>query len=147
MIRNPIHQHLSRSAALALMLILVVPAPAGAVDNLGRLFFTSQQREELDRRRQANAPETAVTQESQITVNGQVSRSSGKNTTWINGMPQEDSLPTRVPRRDPARVTIGGSEGEAKVDLKVGQTLDRMRGNVKDGLEGGTIVVQPGGNR
>ncbi|MGB7543869.1 MAG: hypothetical protein WBM28_17855 [Burkholderiales bacterium] len=138
---------LSCGARLTLTLILAAPAPAGAVDNLGRLFFTPQQRQELDRRRQANTGETAVIQENLVTVNGHVSRSSGKTTTWINGVPQEDSLPTRDATRDPARVTIGGSEGEAKVDLKVGQTLDRTRGDVKDGLGGGKIVVQPGARR
>ncbi len=142
MIPNPMRHLLSRSAALALTLILAAPVPAGAVDNLGRLFFTPQQRQDLDRRRQANIREAVVTQESLITVNGHVARSSGKATTWINGVPQEDSRPTR----DPARATIGGGEGEAQVDLKVGQTLDRIRGEIKDELGGGTIVV-PSGKR
>jgi hypothetical protein len=134
---NPMHRLLARSAALALTLILAVPAPAGAIDNLGRLFFTPQQRQDLDRRRQANIREAVVTQESLITVNGHVARSSGKATTWINGVPQEDSRPTG----NPARAAIGGGEGEAQVDLKVGQTLDRTRGEIKDELGGGKIVV------
>lgn len=135
---DSMHRPLARGAALALTLILAIPVPAGAADNLGRLFFTPQQRQDLDRRRQANIREAAVvTQESLITVNGRVARSSGKATTWINGVPQEDSRPTR----DPARAAIGGGEGEAQVDLKVGQTLDRTRGEIKDELGGGKIVV------
>src|SRR5262245_34294205 len=90
---------------------------AVAVDNLGRLFFTPQQRQDLDRRRQANIQESAVTANSFVTVNGQVSRSNGKNTVWINGVPQETS---RKPA-DPSRVTVQGGEGEPSINVKVGQ--------------------------
>jgi hypothetical protein len=31
------------------------------------------------------------------------------------------------------------------VDVKIGQTLDKTRGEVKDGLRGGRIVIQRGG--
>jgi len=117
--------------------------PAAAQENLGRLFFMSQQRQELDRRRQANIQEAAVVADSFVTINGQVSRSSGKSTTWINGMPQES---TRKPQ-DPARVTLPGAEGKPSVNLKIGQTLDKVRGEVKDGLGDGRIAVQPVGKR
>src|SRR5262245_57720428 len=112
---------------------------AKAVDNLGRLFFSPQQRQDLDRRRQANIQESAVTVNSFVTVNGQVSRSNGKNTVWINGVPQETS---RKPG-DPARVTVQGGEGEPSINVKVGQTLDRVRGEVKDPATGGDTVVAP----
>jgi len=134
---------LLRFAAVALTLVATAPTPAAAADGLGRLFFTPQQRQELDRRRQANIRETAVTQESLVTVNGRVSRSSGKSTTWINGVPQEDNRATQ----DPARVTIGGGEGEPQAQLKVGQTLDRNQGQIKNELGGGKIVVPSGGKR
>ena len=126
--------------ALAAALLVLAPAPAAAYDNLGRLFFTPQQRQDLDRRRQANAQESAVTAESQLTVNGRVSRSSsGKTTTWINGVPQDDTQKSR----DPAQVTLPGGEGESSVKLRVGQTLDKIRGEVKDPMEEGRIVVPP----
>src|SRR5262245_57112194 len=112
---------------------------AVAVDNLGRLFFTPQQRQDLDRRRQANIQESAVTANSFVTVNGQVSRSNGKNTVWINGVPQETS---RKPA-DPSRVTVQGGEGEPSVNLKVGETFDRVRGQVKDPSSGSETVVAP----
>ena len=127
-------------AALAL-LALVLAAGAGlsapspvAADELGRLFFTPQQRQELDRRRESNiAQEKGVVVESFVTVNGHVVRSSGKTTTWVNGVPQYDT----PAGRDPARVQL--QDGT----LKIGQTLDRTRGEVKDGLEGGTVRVTP----
>ncbi len=121
--------------------LLGASAPIAAAEGLGRLFFTPQQRQELDRRREANVQESATaTVESSMTVNGHVSRSSGRTTTWINGVPQYDSV--RTP--DPSHVTVGGVEGDPPVDLKIGQTLDKARGEVKDGLNGGRIVVRPG---
>jgi hypothetical protein len=112
---------------------------AVAVDNLGRLFFTPQQRQDLDRRRQANIQESSVTANSFVTVNGQVSRSNGKSTVWINGVPQETS---RKPA-DPSRVTVQEGEGERSINLKIGQTLDRARGQVKDPAEGDSVPAEP----
>jgi hypothetical protein len=96
-----------------------------------------QQRQELDRRRQANIQESAVVADSFVTINGQVSRSSGKSTTWINGVPQESA---RKPQ-DPARATLSGAEGKPSVSLKIGQTLDRVRGEVRDPVGGGKILT------
>jgi hypothetical protein len=120
----------------ALLVVLAIDS-VSAAENLGRLFFTPQQRQELDRRRQANIQESAVTSNSFVTVNGQVSRSQGKTTVWINGVPQEN---TRRPT-DPARVTLPGGEGEPSVSLKIGQTLDKTRGQVRDTIEGGSILA------
>jgi len=114
-------------------------APALAADDLGRLFLTPQQRQDLDRRRAANIQEAQVVQqESTLTVQGQVSRSSGKTTTWINGVPQHDSYTGT----DPAQVTMPGGEGQPDVTLKIGQTHDNVRGEVRDGLRGGKIEVE-----
>ena len=120
----------------------VATGQVAAQENLGRLFFTEQQRQDLDRRRQANIQETAVVVESTVTVNGQVSRSSGRSTTWINGVPLEN---TRRPH-DPARVTLPGGEGAPSVSLKIGQTLDKVRGEIRDPVGGGAIVT-PSGKR
>lgn len=123
-------------AALAAALVAgasLAPARPAAADDLGRLFFTPQQRQELDRRRASNVQEKEVVIESAVTVSGQVSRSSGKTTTWVNGVPQYDTYSGR----DPARVHLPDGT------LKIGQTLDRARGEVKDGLEGGTVKVNP----
>ena len=121
---------------LAGVLLLGCASSAAGAD-LGRLFFTPQQRQDLDRRRQANIQESAVTVNSSLTVNGQVSRSRGKNTVWINGVPQEN---TRRPL-DPARVTLPAGEGESPINVKIGQTLDKVRGRVKDPIEDGKILT------
>jgi hypothetical protein len=123
-------------AALAAALVAgasLAPARPAAADDLGRLFFTPQQRQELDRRRASNVQEKEVVIESSVTVSGQVSRSSGKTTTWVNGVPQYDTYSGR----DPARVHLPDGT------IKIGQTLDRARGEVRDGLEGGTVKVNP----
>jgi hypothetical protein len=97
-----------------------------------------QQRQELDRRRQANIQEAAAAvTESLVTVNGQVSRSSGRTTVWLNGVPQDG---TRKPQ-DPARVALPGAEGQPSVSLKIGQTLDKVRGEVRDPVAGGKILT------
>jgi len=119
------------------LLLVLASASATAQETLGRLFFTEQQRQDLDRRRQANIQEAAVVVDSSVTVNGQVSRSSGKSTTWINGIPQTS---TRKPQ-DPARATLPGAEGEPSVTVKIGQTLDKVRGEVRDPVGGGRIVT------
>jgi hypothetical protein len=126
-----------RSAFVLASLILLSFASSAAAADLGRLFFTPQQRQDLDRRRQANIQESAVTVNSSLTANGQVSRSHGKNTVWINGVPQENA---KRPL-DPARVALPAREGEPSVTVKIGQTLDKVRGRVKDPIEDGKILT------
>jgi len=123
--------------SLALML-LCLAAPAAA-EELGRLFFTPQQRQDLDRRRATNRAEEEAPQirEGPLTLEGHVQRSSGRTTTWINGVPQYDSHASR----DPARVTVVPNLGEPGVSLKIGQIYERMSGEVRDNLNGGEITV------
>jgi len=129
-----------RPILLLALLAAVLRAPlAGAAEDLGRLFLTPQQRQDLDRRRAANIQETAaVIQESTLTLQGQVSRSSGKTTTWVNRVPQHDTYSNS----DPTRATIQTGEDGTKVELKVGQTFDRVRGETRNGLGGGRVKVE-----
>lgn len=117
------------------------PAPAQGSAELGRLFYTPQQRAELDKRRVSNVPvpEAAApaVREVLVTVNGYVGRSSGKTTTWINGVPQYDAVRTT----DPTRVPVEFADGRKNV--KVGSTLDTNRGDVRDVIGDGTISVKP----
>jgi len=136
------HMEFARRLFAGAFLLGVATGQVAAQENLGRLFFSEQQRQDLDRRRQANVQETAVVVENTVTVNGQVSRSSGKTTTWINGVPQANA---RRPH-DPARVTLPGGEGGPSVSLKIGQTLDKVRGEIRDPVAGGKITT-PSGER
>jgi hypothetical protein len=122
----------------SMLLCLVAPATVTA-EELGRLFFTPQQRQDLDRRRATNRAEEEAPgiKEGPLTLEGRVQRSSGRTTTWINGVPQYDSHAGR----DPTRVTVAPNEGEAGISLKIGQTYERASGEVRDSLNGGEIKV------
>lgn len=125
--------------ALAGTLLGAIPGsiPLAAAQDLGRIFFTPQQRQDLDRRRNLNVPESEVVVESLVTVNGHVTRSSGKTTTWINGVPQYDTYRGRAPDR------VGVDRGDTAVGVKIGQTLDRSTGEVRDTIQSGAIKVNP----
>ena len=125
---------------LALALTLpCLAAPAAAAEELGRLFLTPQQRQDLDRRRATNRAEEEAPQikEGPLTLDGHVQRSSGRTATWINGVPQYDS----DGGRDPTRVTVVPNAGEPGVSLKVGEVYERTSGEVRDNLNGGEITV------
>jgi len=126
--------------ALALTLLLcLAPAATATAQELGRLFFTPQQRQDLDRRRATNRAEEEAPQikEGPLTLEGHVQRSGGKAVTWVNGVPQYDSRASR----DPSRVTVIPNEGEPGVSLKIGQIYERSSGEVRDKLNGGVITV------
>jgi len=124
-------------AIVLLGCVLAMPAPARSAE-LGRLFFSPQQRQDLDRRRATNAQAAVVTADDLVTVNGHVSRSTGgKTTTWINGIPQDD-----LHRANPAgRVTIKQGDESPTITLKVGETMDRIKGETRDRLDGGAVTV------
>jgi len=122
---------------LAAVILVAAAGPAAGTD-LGRLFYTPQQRADLDRKRATNTVEAEVVVESLVTVNGRVSRSSGKTTTWINGVPQYDTYTGR----DPSRVALDDNGRDATVS--VGDTLDRTRGEVRPAIEPGGIEIKRG---
>ncbi len=117
---------------------LSIPVAAVAQE-LGRLFLTPQQRQDLDRRRATNRAEEEAPQikEGPLTLDGHIQRSSGRTATWINGVPQYDGISSR----DPTRVTVVPNAGEPGVSLKVGQIYERNSGEVRDLLNGGEIRV------
>jgi hypothetical protein len=121
---------------------LVVASAAGAAQaaELNRLFFTPEQRTAMEQRRTVNAPvvieaELPPPRQELVTVNGQVTRSSGRTTTWINGVPQYNAIGSS----DPTQVTVDSAEGRKRV--KVGQTLDTARGNTSGALGNGEIRI------
>src|SRR6266545_4591565 len=121
------HMEFARRLFAGAFLLGVAAGQVAAQENLGRLFFSEQQRQDLDRRRQANVQETAAVVE---------------NTVTINGVPQANA---RRPH-DPARVTLPRGEGAPSVSVKIGQTLDKVRGEIRDPVAGGKITT-PSGER
>ena len=128
-----------------------VATPAVA-EELGRLFFTPEQRSTLDARRKARIPDkpAALAVESPVTrVDGFVSRGGGKSTVWVNGEAVPDGtnpegLKVRPRRSDAGRVTVEIGETDTQVDLKIGQSFDRGTGEVRDSLGGGEVKINRG---
>ena len=140
------------AARLLLLAAALLVAGHAAAQELGRLFFTPEQRAALDVRRKARVPDkpAAVPQaESPITrINGAVQRSGGKSTVWVNGEAiPEGSQPDNAqpaPRgSNPGRVTLPRGEGGQRYDLRVGESLDRGSGEVRDVIGEGEINVGP----
>jgi len=138
--------------ALVLPLAALLGAPGAGAQELGRLFFTPEQRAALDARRKARVPDkpAAVPQvETPITrVDGAVRRTGGKSTVWVNSEAiPESSQPdaARVAPREPGagRVTLPAGEGAQRYNLRVGESLDRGSGEVRDVIGEGQIQIGP----
>ena len=136
--------HLDRRLA-ALALIGALAAPASAQDTvapLGRLFFPPEQRQALDRQRQLDInarPELGT--DPTLTINGVVTRSSGKRTVWINGVAHNENrgdVVVTTPPHDPGQVVVHAA-GSAPTKARVGDTVHRDGGEAADPLDGGSI--------
>ena len=144
---------LARTAFAAAGVNLAGAASAQAqAQELGRLFFTPEQRSALDARRKARVPDkpaaTPATESPITRINGAVQRGGGKSTVWVNGeMIPEDARAdgARVAPRspNPGRVSIPSGEGSQRHDLRVGESLDRSSGEVRDVIGEGEIKVGP----
>jgi hypothetical protein len=141
---------MKRLPLLALLLALLPAGPAAA-QQLGRLFFTPEQRAALDSRRAARLPDkpAAVAESPTTRVDGYVKRSSGKSTVWVDGEALPEGLQLeglRVQRgNDPTRVTVTVGEDGRRIVLRVGETLDRATGEVKDVVGDGEVRIGRGG--
>lgn len=119
-----------RHLLLLSLLIIGLSSAWAEQEALGRLFFTPQQRAELDRQRLLNPGLNTGTmdQPGSQTINGEVRRSSGRNTRWINGEAQwtETTPAPRVP---------------------VGDTFNPETGEHQSVLGSGRIIVKPASRR
>jgi len=130
---------------LLFLLAVALGAAEAQAQELGRLFFTPEQRASLDARRKARVPDkpAAVVQSSPNTrVDGYVQRSGGPSTVWVNG----EALPEQAPEAPriggEGRVSVGVGEVERRARLKPGETLDRGSGEVRDVIGDGEINVR-----
>ena len=142
------------AASFALLAAALAAAGAGSVQaqELGRLFFTPEQRAALDARRKARVPDkpaaTPVTESPVTRVNGAVQRADGRSTVWVNGetIPenaQADSAKVAPRSPNPGRVSIPLGENTPPRDLRVGEALDRGSGEVRDLIGEGEIRIGP----
>lgn len=58
---------------------------------IGRLFFTPQERETLDRSRDWGLPNAGAAADIRLQVDGRIRRSTGRNTVWVNGVPRDEA--------------------------------------------------------
>jgi hypothetical protein len=138
-------------AALIVALASALASPQVHSQELGRLFFTPDQRTALDERRRARVPDkpAATPQvESPITrVNGAVQRGGGKSTVWVNGEAIAEGAPSEAriasSKGSPGNVSLPAGEGGRRYDLRVGESLDRGSGEVRDILGDGRVQVGP----
>jgi len=65
-------------------MVLVLTSFVASADDLGRLFFTPQERENMDRQRRG---EKATSNSASAALNGYIKRSDGRNTVWVDGSP------------------------------------------------------------
>lgn len=135
--------------ALALAAALLACTPASAQE-LGRLFFTPEQRAALDARRRARVPDkpspVPIVASPTTRLDGYVRRSDGRATVWVNGAALDDTGPD-APRIDPRRSTDGSGslsvgDSGARARLKPGEVLDRGSGEVRDVIGNGEVKIR-----
>lgn len=123
-------------------------AVATAEPDLGRLFFSPERRNTLERQRQLNIREAQTLEGETLNLNGLVIRSSGKKTFWLNGRAQNDNdAPTGVtitPQRKTPGKAIVSASGETPEEVKVGETFNRATREKQSGLPDGSLKVKSG---
>jgi hypothetical protein len=120
----------------AIFLLLFSLSTPGAAQELGRLFFTPEQRAALDARRQARVPDKPAAQavgSPTTRLDGYVKRSGGPSTVFVNGEAVLEGS-----------VSVG--EGSARRELRPGEVFDRGTGEVRDVIGEGRLRV-PAGER
>lgn len=119
-------QTISRSSAdvcattwFAALLIWCTSIPAAHADQLGRLFFTPQQRSQLDYAYARNAPAEGGSSPV-LTVNGIVQKHGGARTVWVNGVAQSENSSSE---RNTSAQTVRVPGKSRPVRLKVGEKI------------------------
>lgn len=132
---------MNRIASLLLLALLCAGGAAAQAQELGRLFFSEEQRAALDARRRARVPDKAAAAPAVASpttrLDGFVKRSQGPSTVWVNGEPLQEGV---RPGERTVRVPVG--DGGARVELKPGETLDRGTGEVTDVIGEGKIRIR-----
>ncbi len=118
-----------------LLLAALLPLPLQAEDGVGRLFYTPQERQQLNAMRNRNAG--VFSDNETLTVNGVVVRSSGKSTVWLNGTPTHDGAPHRDAtvlghRGAGGRITLHHPPTSKTFEIRAGQTVDLTAGRVRE---------------
>jgi len=131
-----------KPALRRLLFLGVFLSEACFAQELGRLFFTPEQRSALDARRKARVPDkpaAMVGASPTMRLDGYVKRSGARSTVWVNGESVDDRPPAGG---SDARVGVSVGENRGRIGLKPGETLDRGNGEVHDVIGGGEIQIR-----
>lgn len=141
------------TARLAAAIVLMLGAGTAAAAELGRLFFTPAQRATLDTLREKNIGKEAVSEKEpapplpqNVTLDGVVRRSDGKNTVWLNSRavtaPKAGGIGVSTGKND-NRVRLRVPESGRSIDLKVGQTAEIVSGTIAENYSRRAPLPQP----
>lgn len=128
------------------LIALLALAPAAGAAELGRMFFTPAQRATLDNARRQNIraeisndgeqqPTASAPMPQNVSVNGLIKRSDGKNTVWINNRAVTEQQPGAIGAvigKSDNRVQLNVPESGRKLDLKVGQSVEIVSGTIEE---------------
>ena len=117
------------------------PAPP-----LGRLFLAPERRDALDQQRKTLQFQETVVEGDSLTLNGVVTRSSGKWTMWVNGSPLTEKDASSVaaaplPGQAGRGRLSGGTGGADARTVAVGDGIERSSGAINSPLGTGAIRV------
>ena len=131
------------SSRIAIGVLALLITGSAFAQEVGRLFFTPEQRAALDARRKARVPDKAaatVVASPTTRVDGYVQRSTGPSTVWVNGEPLPEG--TGDATRIGPRVSVPLGDGGRRATLRPGEVLDRGTGEVRDVIGDGEIRVR-----
>ena len=96
-------------------------AAAGAGDEqLGRLFYTPEQRRQLDQMRSLGASHPGLEEKPAVRLDGVLRHPDGRVTTWINGQPV--AAGRAAPGQAPAQARVMTGTGKSVV-MRVGEAV------------------------
>jgi hypothetical protein len=150
---------------VALMVFVSLFSPSSLVaEPLGRLFYTLEERVNLERLRWASPEELSVMQEQQevvlperptqpektpfVILGGTMTRSDGRQIVWLNGVSYDRSqLPDNVRVRQPftaGQIELRLPEKGKTHSLRPGQTLDVDSGQIHESYQRPAAAVHEG---
>lgn len=132
-------------ARLFLLAVAYLACGEAAAEPLGRLFFTPERRAVLERQRQMNVQKVQTLEGSVMSLDGIVTRSSGKSTIWVNQRPQHENasrtgVTATVATKSPERAVLAPTDEQA-ASLRVGESINRGTREKMSGLGGGQVIV------
>ena len=105
--------------AIFALLFTMTCACSSQADELGRLFFSPDERQAIDQQQTRHeSGKDDPTEQTAIVVNGVVQHGDGSRTAWINGKSRHNA-----PGKDSSTVDVTIPGKKSSVEVKVGQRL------------------------